>query len=74
MDLFKFTFQMLSIRQEVAHSMEQEALRAQPPGSHWPAQPQAPLKGAGGGAFPQASRQRPGLLRPRSEAERQLEH
>lgn len=36
MDLFKFTFQMFSIRQQVTHSTEQEALRAQSSwNSHW---------------------------------------
>lgn len=44
MDLFKYTFQMFNISQQVTHSMEQEALRTQSLHSRWLV-PFMPLKG-----------------------------
>lgn len=73
MDLFKFTFWMFSIHQQVTHSTEQEAFRAQS-GSHWPGPFTATSQGRDAdGSFQHANLPILGLVQWRGEAEEQLE-
>lgn len=74
MDLFRFTFRMFGIGQQVPHTTEQEALRAQSPPSHWllpfttPSQRRNP-----DGSFPQANLYSLSPAQFKSEVQKQLE-
>lgn len=75
MDLFRITFQMFSIRQQVTHSIEQEALRAQSSwNSHWlVAFTTTSQRRNADGGFPHANLYILILVQFRSETEQQLE-